>query len=69
MQLDVIHAQTLTMFVIARVDNKGSIKQTIWPVQDVFGKSCARDSNIDQSEHSIQMANCGHGLKCFLMQA
>ena len=40
----------------ARVDNKGkeeSVERTIWPVQDVFGMSRARNSNIDQSERSI----------------
>ena len=42
------------------------IERTIWPVYDVFGKSHMRNSDIDQSECSIQIANCGCGLKHFL---
>ena len=53
------------LLVITRVDNKGreeSIEHAMWPVHDVFGKSRARNSNIDQSERSIQIANSGCGL-------
>ena len=57
--------------LMPRVDNKGreeSIERAIWPVQDVFGKSRARNSNIDQSERLIQIANSGCGLEHLLTQ-
>ena len=38
---------------------------TIWPVQDVFRKLCAKNSSVDQSERSIKIAKCGCGLKRF----
>ena len=41
-----------------------SIERAIWPVQEVFGKSRTRNSNIDQWERSIQIDNYGRGLKC-----
>ena len=41
----------------------------LWPMQDVFGKSRARNSNIDQSERSIQIANSGCGVECLLKRA
>ena len=62
----------LSLILNPRVDNKGrekSIEHAIWPVQDVFGKSRTRNSNIDQSECSIQIANSGCSLKCLLTQA
>ena len=40
------------MNCLSRVDIRGreeSIERAIWPVKDVFGKSCARNSYIDQS--------------------
>ena len=58
--------------LVPRVDNKGreeSIERAIWPVQDVFGKSRERSSNIDQLECSIQIANSGCGLKRLLTRA
>ena len=57
---------------LTRVDNKGreeSIERAIWSVQDVFGKSRARNSNVDQSERSIQIANSGCGLERLLTRA
>ena len=56
--------------VLARVNNeRKSIERAIYSVQDVFGKSRARNSKIDQSERSIQMVRCGRGLECKLTRA
>ena len=61
------------VYIVSRVDNKRreeSIEHAILPVQDVFGKSHnTRNSNIDQSECLIQIANSGCGLKCSLTRA
>ena len=60
--------------VISRVNNKEGKRVAIeraiiYSVQDVFGKSRARNSKIDQSERSIQMVRCGRGLECKLTRA
>ena len=60
-------APLIPLTAITRIYNKEreeSVKRTIWPVQDVFGKSHTRNSNIDQPERSIQIANYGRGLEC-----
>ena len=51
--------ETRQSMLVSRVDNKRReeiIERAIWPVQDVFGKSRERNSNVDQSECSIQIA-------------
>ena len=59
--------------ITSRVNNKegkrvSNALYTLY-IQDVFGKSRARNSKIDQSERSIQMVRCGRGLECKLKRA
>ena len=64
------HRSDKNVCIVARVDKgrEESIERAIWPVQDVFGKLRTRNSNIDQSEHSNQIANSGCGLEHLLTQ-
>ena len=59
------------LYTPSRVNNKEGkrVSNALYTVQDVFGKSRARNSKIDQSERSIQMVRCGRGLECKLTRA